>query len=272
VLAVMHTPGDLYFEPAQVATGYAAAAGALGVTLLPRTTVTRVDVRAGAVHAVETDRGTIAAPVVVDAAGAWARQVAERSGIRVPMVPTRHQLFITEPIEGAHPHIPITRIMDAAVYVRPCWGGFLVGGYEDTPTQIDIEQLPPDFQMADTPLDLALLRRLAGLVREQLPVIQDAPVREHRGGIPTMTPDGQHIVGPVPGATGFFVASGCNVGGLSVSPAIGELLAEWIVDGKPSLDLSPMTMSRFGPEWDDEQRLREAAAHEYWHYYSYARQ
>ena len=85
-----------------------------------------------------------------------------------------------------------------------------------------------------------------------------------------MTPDGQHIVGPVPGAEGFFVASGCNVGGLSVSPAIGELLAEWILDGKPSLDLSPMSISRFGPEWEDEQRLRDAAAYEYWHYYSYA--
>ena len=63
-------------------------------------------------------------------------------------------------------------------------------------------------------------------------------VREHRGGLPTMTADGQHIVGPAPGAEGFFVAGGCNVAGLSISPAIGQALAAWIVDGAPPLDLS----------------------------------
>ena len=89
-------------------------------------------------------------------------------------------------------------------------------------------------------------------VREQLPVLSTAPLRLYRGGIPTMTPDGQHIVGPVPGAAGFFVASGCNVAGLSISPVIGEEIARWIVDGRPSEDLGAMSIARFGPEWHDE--------------------
>ena len=84
-----------------------------------------------------------------------------------------------------------------------------------------------------------------------------------------MTPDGQHIVGPVPGAAGFFVASGCNVAGLSISPVIGEEIARWIVDGRPSEDLGAMSIGRFGPEWRDEEKLRRAAAWEYWHFYSY---
>jgi glycine/D-amino acid oxidase-like deaminating enzyme len=269
VRSVLHTPGDVYFEPSHVASGYAAAAGKLGATLLPGTTVTEVEVRDGAVRGVETDHGRIESPVVVDAAGAWARQVAASAGIHVPMVTTRHQVLITEPIDGVRPELPIVRVMDAAVYARPCWGGFLAGGYETEPTQFAMEQLPRDFSIADTPLDLGVLRRLMEGVRDQLPVLSTAPLRLHRGGLPTMTPDGQHIVGPVPGATGFFVASGCNVAGLSIAPAIGEEVARWIVEGRPSEDLGAMSIVRFGPEWRDEERLRRAAAWEYWHFYSY---
>jgi 4-methylaminobutanoate oxidase (formaldehyde-forming) len=267
VLAVLHTPGDVYFEPSQVASGYASAASALGVTLLANTTVVGIDLRQGAVRGVETDRGRIETPVVVDAAGAWARQVAAGAGIYVPMVPTRHQLLITEPIEGVRPDLPIVRIMDAAVYVRPCWGGFLVGGYETDPMPFDMAQLPTTFSIADTPLDLGVLLRLVKQVHDQFPALREPSIRVHRGGIPTMTPDGQHLVGPVPGADGFFIASGCNVAGLSIAPAIGEVLAQWIVDGQPSQDLAPMSMARFGPEWTDERRLREATAWEYWHFY-----
>jgi 4-methylaminobutanoate oxidase (formaldehyde-forming) len=231
--------------------------------------VTGIRTAAGGVQGVETDRGSIDAPMVVDAAGAWARQVAASAGIHVPIVPTRHQVLITEAIAGVRPELPIVRIMDAAVYVRPCEGGFLAGGYETDPVQFDMDALPKDFSIADTPLDLGVLRRLLARVRDQLPVLDDVPIRVHRGGIPTMTPDGQHIVGPVPGARGLFVASGCNVAGLSIAPAIGEQLADWIVDGRPTEELGAMSITRFGPEWHDERRLREAAAREYWHFYSY---
>jgi 4-methylaminobutanoate oxidase (formaldehyde-forming) len=74
-------------------------------------------------------------------------------------------------------------------------------------------------------------------------------------------------VGPVPGVDGLFVAAGCNVAGLSVSPMIGLLLAEWILDGKPSLDLSPMAVDRFGPEWANDGAVREAARRHYVSFY-----
>jgi 4-methylaminobutanoate oxidase (formaldehyde-forming) len=269
LLAVLHTPEDVYFEPSQVAIGYATAAGQLGATLLPGTTVTGIRIAAGAVQGVDTDRGPIDSPVVVDAAGAWARQVAARAGIHVPAVPTRHQLLVTEPIAGARPELPIVRIMDASVYVRPCDGGFLAGGYEREPAQLDMDRLPDRFSVAETPLDLGVLRRLLADVRDTFPALESAPVRVHRGGLPTMTPDAQHVVGPVPGTDGFFVATGCNVAGLSVAPAIGELLAGWIADGRPAEDLSCMSIARFGPEWRDERRLAAAAAWQYWHFYAY---
>jgi 4-methylaminobutanoate oxidase (formaldehyde-forming) len=265
IVAVLRCGDDLYFDPAQVAIGFARGAEAHGASLLPHTTVTSVQFDDGRVAGVETDRGTIRTPVVVDAAGAWTRQVAAAAGIRVPLVPTRHQLFVTEPLEAVRAELPIVRIVDAAVYVRPCEGGLLWGVFEDGPRQFDMDVLGPRFRIEDTPLDADVLRSAAEDVRAQLPVLADAGVREHRGGLPTMTADGNHIVGPAPGADGFFIAGGCNVAGLSISPAIGELLAAWIVDGETPVDLSPLSLDRFRDV--SEERLARDAAWRYHHFY-----
>jgi glycine/D-amino acid oxidase-like deaminating enzyme len=267
VLAVMRVGDDLYFEPSQVAIGFVRGAEGCGATVLPHTTVTRVHIENGQVAGVETDKGTIRTPIVVDAAGAWTRQVAEASGIRVPMIPTRHQLFVTEPVAAARADLPMVRIMDAAVYIRPCNGGFLWGAFEEDPRQFDMAALDACFQMKDMPLDAEVLWRAGARVKQQFPILLEAEIREHRGGIPTMTADGQHIVGPMPGARGFFMAGGCNVAGLSISPAIGEALAAWIVGGEPPLDLAPLSITRFGAESYAEERLKQATTWQYRHFY-----
>ena len=272
ILAVTYARRDLYLEPGQIPRGYVRAATRLGATLLPHTAVTGIVMRDGAVAGVTTDQGEISAPVVVDAAGAWTRQVAAGVGLRIPVVPTRHQLLITAPLDGVAPDQPITRIVDANVYVRPCDGGLMLGGYEPDPVQYDINELPAGFQMQDLPLDLGVLRRLADSVAEQLPVFQtvfDPPrLQVHRGGLPTMSADGRPLVGPLPGVPGFFVASGCCVGGLTTSPGYGWALADWIVRGEPSPDAAPMAPGRFAAEFQDEAHLRAACrdryAHQYW--------
>jgi glycine/D-amino acid oxidase-like deaminating enzyme len=254
VVAALRIGDDRYFDPAQVAVGFARGAEAKGAILLPKTDVTEVTIEGEKVTGIQTTKGPIQAPVVVDAAGAWTRQVAEASDIRVPLVPTRQQLIVTEALEGARADLPMVRIMDAAVYIRPCQGGFLWGVYAA-------------FDVKDMPLDVEVLRRAAEEVKAQLPFLQTAKTREFRGGIPTMTADGHHILGPAPAAKGFFFASGCNVAGLSISPTIGEALAAWIVDGQPPIDLSPMSPARFSDKnWSEEQLKREAAW-QYRHFY-----
>jgi glycine/D-amino acid oxidase-like deaminating enzyme len=271
VRAVTFSPTDLYLEPAQIPVGYVRAAQKLGTAMLPRTRVTGITVRNGAVVGVTTEKGEIRCRVVVDAAGAWARQVASFAGSRVAMVPTRHQLLITEPIEGVDEKQPITRIIDANVYVRPDEGGLMLGGYEKNPIQYDMASLPPSFQIKDMPLDLDVLRNLAKSVHEQLPVFAELgrgiKLREHRGGLPTMTADGEHTVGPVPQVRGLFVAGGCCVGGLSIAPAIGEVLAEWIISGRSPMDLSPLAPGRAGSDPQPEERLREACRLRYSEHY-----
>jgi glycine/D-amino acid oxidase-like deaminating enzyme len=125
VEAAMRVGDDRYFDPSQVAVGYASAAAAGGAHLLPNTDVLAVNISGSRVTGVATAKGTIEGPIVVDAAGAWTRQVAEASGIRVPLVPTRQQLIVTEPLDGVRAKLPMVRIMDAAVYMRPCEGGLL---------------------------------------------------------------------------------------------------------------------------------------------------
>jgi glycine/D-amino acid oxidase-like deaminating enzyme len=269
ILAVNFVPSDLYLEPSQIPRLYARAAERLGAAMLPQTLATGVTLRGGAVAGVETDRGAIRCETVVDAAGAWLRAVAALAGASVPMVAVRHQLMITEPIEGVEPLQPITRIIDANVYVRPDSGGLMLGGYESDPAPFDGGALPSRFDIADLPLDFSVLRRLADRVRQQLPVFQrvphEIPVHVHRGGLPTMTADGEHTVGPVPGIRGLYVVGGCCVGGLSIAPALGEALAAWIVDGAPPMDLSPMRPGREGAI--GEEALRAACLTRYAHHY-----
>jgi glycine/D-amino acid oxidase-like deaminating enzyme len=268
ILAMIYSPGDLYLEPAQLPLGYARAAQRLGAEIVEQTAVTAIATRDGAVTGVVTDQGEIRTPVVVDAGGAWTRVVGRMIGANIQLVPTRHQLMISEPIAGVEPDQPIARVIDVNVYIRPEQGGLMLGGYEADPLQFDAQSLAPGFQIADLPLDIGVLRRLADSVTEQFPVLRDFRVREHRGGLPTMTPDGRHIVGPVPGVRGFFVASGCCVGGLSIAPAVGDVLADWIVNDAPPMDLAPLSPGRFGPAGLPEHRLRGDCLWHYAHHYS----
>jgi glycine/D-amino acid oxidase-like deaminating enzyme len=259
IVAVTWSPTDCNVEPSELPIGYCRAAAKLGAVLLPHTPATGFEIGAGGVEAVRTQAGTIATRAVVDAAGAWARLVATALGGPLPVVATRHQLLITEPIPGVGPEFPIARVIDANVYVRHERGGLMLGGYEPDPLQVDVGALPAAFDIAELPLDIEVLWRLAHSVREQFPIFQDPAIRvaEHRGGLPTLTVDDRYVAGPLPGVAGAWVMGGCCVGGLSVAPALGEAIAEWVVDGTPTLDLADISPTRFVGDAFDEIALRE---------------
>ena len=261
--AILHVPDDGWLDPARLAVAFAARAAELGARTLPFTRVTGLLVEGGRAAGVVTDRGEVHAPAVVDAAGAWTARVAAGAGLRVPLVPVRHQLLITEPIPGVEPLQPIVRMVEASVYVRHEQGGLLFGGYEDTPRVVDAATLPPNFQIADLPLDLSVLRALIDEVGEHFPALRTARVAVHRGGLPTMTADGRPLLGRVPGLDGFFVASGCCVGGLGLSPAAGRALADLVVDGKSDPDLTPLSVERFRGRHEDAASLEAACVAHY---------
>jgi glycine/D-amino acid oxidase-like deaminating enzyme len=264
-LAIWWTGSDLYLEPGDLPVAYARAAEARGATLLGETRATSITTKDGAVTAVETDRGAIRTPIVVDAAGAWAAEIAAMAGVWLPVTPVRHQLYVTEPIPAITADMPIARVVDAHVYVRPERGGLMFGGYEPDPIAVDPSTLPNG--IADLPLDVTPLRRLTEDVLDEYPDLRTAAIAELRGGLPTMTVDGHHIFDQASGVQGFWVMSGCVVGGLSISPAAGEALAHWIVTGEEPFDLSWFRLSRFGSELEDPDELRRQCLRRYSHHY-----
>ena len=182
------SPTDCNVEPSELPLGYCRAAEKLGAVLLPHTPAIGFEIGPRGVEGVRTPRGTIATRAVVDAAGAWARLVAAGLGGALPVVPTRHQLLITEPIPGVGPEFPIARVIDANVYVRHERGGLMLGGYEPDPVQLDAAALPPSFDVAELPLDIEVLWRLARKRERAVPDLPGPAIRiaEHRGGLPTL--------------------------------------------------------------------------------------
>jgi glycine/D-amino acid oxidase-like deaminating enzyme len=259
-------PEDVYIEePASLIQAYFAACRRHGVAVAEHEPVIGIPVAGGRVTGVETAARRIAAPVVVDAAGGWVRQVAGLAGAEVPLAPVRHQLLITAPEPGIDRAGPIVRVVDAAVYLRPARGGLMLGGFEADPLPVDPRQQPASFTTDDVPLDLGVLRRLAAQVSAEVPGVAAAPVAEHRGGLFTMSPDGRFVAGPVPARPGLWVASGCNGSGFSSSPALGEALASWITSGTAPPGMAALAPARFGPLPDDVLTTR--GLWQYAHYY-----
>jgi 4-methylaminobutanoate oxidase (formaldehyde-forming) len=197
----------------------------------------------------------------------WARQVGDSARVNVPVAPVRHQLYITQPLVGVDPNYPILRFADAAVYVRAARGGLMLGGFESDPLAVDPRREREDFSVDDLPLDIKVLERQTESVLSQVPALQDIEVAEHRGGCFTMTTDGRFLAGPAPELRGFWLATGCNGTGFSLSPAIGQVLAEWIVGGAPSIDVTSLAPARFASTFFTDEELRDAGVWQYAHYY-----
>jgi len=261
-------PEDVYIEePMSLVRAYLEACARHGVEVLESEEVLSLPVSAGRVTGVQTAARSIEAGLaVVDAAGAWVRQVAALTGAadRVAVAPVRHQLLITEPSSDLDPGEPITRVVDAAVYLRPARGGLMFGGFEPDPLPLDPRDQPPSFRTGDLALDLGVLHRMAAQVAREAPLASAGPVAEHRGGLFTMSPDGRFVVGPVPDAPGLWVASGCNGSGFSSSPAIGEALARWIGGHEPP-GFAALSPARFPALTED--LLIKQGSWQYAHYY-----
>lgn len=267
LLAAYHIPGDIYVEePKSLLMAYRQAGERLGLAVVGHTPVTGIRVTDGEVVAALTPRGEIRTPVVIDAAGLWARAIGRLAGADVPIQPIRHQLRITAPV-GMDPAQPIVRIIDAATYLRPARGGLMVGGFEPDPLAMDPAD-QPGFTIDKVPLDPAVTDRFVAAVGDVAPALVGAAAQEERGGLFTMTADGRLLVGPSRQVRGFWTATGCNGSGFSLSSGVGCALAEWIVGGEPPLDLAELDPDRFAGQALSAEELRAAGVWQYANYYT----
>lgn len=267
IVSAFFVPDDIYIEePRSLLLAYRQAGAVLGMQTIGHTPAIGITVLNGRVVGVETPRGTIETPIVVDTAGAWAKIVGGLAGVDIPVQPLRHQLRITTPIQGIAPTDPVVRLIDSAAYIRPSRGGLMFGGMEANPLPftpgdaagLSLDRMPLDHQLND---------QFVAALAEDIPALRDTSIQEERGGVFTMTADGQLLVGPAAGVEGFWMATGCNGTGFSLSSGVGYYLAEWITTGKASIDMSDLDPNRFRTQPLSADELTNAAIWQYANYY-----
>jgi glycine/D-amino acid oxidase-like deaminating enzyme len=266
-LAVLWCPTDGYLQPSDLTMAYVAQARRLGARFQTKTAVQSVVVKNGRVAGVETDRGPIECNIVINAAGAHASHIARSVGLELPIVPVRHEYFVTVHAPGLEPTLPVIRIPDSTLYLRAEINSLLCGGWEPEALSTD----PRKFGVAAEPppidADWNVLTWFAEKLSPEMPQVEELGVRSVFKGWPTFTPDGRFIVGESSRVRGFIMAGGCNAHGVSGSAGIGRHVVESILDPEPSAYVRSLSPDRFDQEPWDWETARRRAQHIYETYY-----
>jgi 4-methylaminobutanoate oxidase (formaldehyde-forming) len=267
----VHVPDDGYIEATGITRELARRAAAGGAEIVTGTRVLGIglDPRRG-VRSVETTAGTVRTERVVNAAGQWAPRVAAMVGVELPIVPLMHQYLITRPIPGHElpRDMPVVRDPDNLVYVREEVGGYLVGGFEPDPKVWRLDDVPWSFTRQLLPADWELFEPvLAGAIR-RFPAVEKAEILRLINGPDGFTPDGHYALGPVAGRPGFWVAAGMSINGIAGAGGVGRVMAEWILEGAPSIDVSDLDVRRFSRSSGDRRVAAERAREVYRYYYA----
>lgn len=257
--AVLWCPSDGYMNPTSVVKAYEHQCRKLGVRFATSTAVESIAVRAGRVEAVKTARGSVRCKYVINAAGAHAYHVARLVGLELPIVPVRHEYFVTVRVDGLHPGLPCFRIPDATLYGRPSGDGVLLGGWEPTSLGTDPRGYSLDAKPPTIEPDRRILESFEQALRPLFPGARGVDYRRIGKGWPTFTPDGRFILGESSRVKGFVLAGGCNAHGISGSAGIGHLLVEALLDPRPSSYVKSLSPDRFTEStWSWESASRSA--------------
>ena len=266
--AALWCPTDGYLQPHSLVMAYARAARDRGVTIAPHTTVTGITVAQGAVTGIRTSKGSAATDLVINAAGPWAGAVASLAGVELPVVPVRHEYFVTVPQEGWHGSLPVLRIPDIRIYARAEVTGILCGGWEADGLSLDPRAVAVGQPLTVSP-DWDVLAGFAADFAQFIPAVTAAEIREVFRGYPAFSPDGRFIVGPVPGIRGFVMAAACNAHGVSGSAGLAASVLESLRP-EPSPYIRSLSPARFMPrDWTWES-ARDRAELVYETYYGLA--
>lgn len=244
----MYDTYEGHLDPSGTTHAYAAAARARGAQIILHNRVLALNPTAEGWDVV-TEQGTIAAEHVIDAGGLWARKVARMAGVDLPVVPMEHHYLVTERIEevaNLDGECPMMMDLEGFTYLRQEADGLLLGVYETDPRHWHVEGAPWDFGMRLLAPDLGRIEKELAVGLARYPCLEDAGIRTWVNGAFTFSPDGNPLVGAVPGVRNFW--SACAVmAGFSQGGGVGLALAEWMTSGEPQRDVAGMDVARFGP-------------------------
>ncbi|HEY8776849.1 MAG TPA: FAD-dependent oxidoreductase [Gaiellaceae bacterium] len=265
VLGAAYLPTDGYIDPSQLTLALAEGARRRGAEIYTNTRVTAIDVDGNRVRGVVTDRGEIQAEIVIDAGGIFAGEIGRLAGVNVPVIPMAHEYLITKP-HGVPLDVPTMRDPSLLVYFRGESGGLVMGGYERQPAPWSLDGIPADFNGKLLAEDWPRFEELMEGALVRVPELGDAEVIKLINGPEAFTPDGEFILGPSD-VRGFWVAAGFCAHGLAGAGGMGQLLAEWIVEGLPSLDVWEMDSRRFGRHYESREYTLARTTEVYSTYY-----
>jgi heterotetrameric sarcosine oxidase gamma subunit len=254
-------PNDGRANPADLTLALAKGARMRGCRVFERTRVLGIDVVDGRVTGVHTDKGDVETEIVVNCAGQWAKQVGAMAGVNVPLHSAEHFYVVTETIAGVHPDMPILRDPDGYTYFKEEVGGLVIGGFEPEakpwvspdaiPYPFEFQLLEEDWDHFQILMDNALLR---------IPVLEETGLKKLYNGPESFTPDNQFVLGEAPECANYFVAAGFNSVGIASAGGAGRALAEWIVSGEPTSDLTGVDIRRFAPFNGNNRWLHDRVA------------
>jgi len=248
-LLALWDPIDGEVDPSGVTYAFAKAAKVHGGKYYTHTTVKDTKQKEDGSWNVITDKGSINAEIVINAGGLWAREVGKLAGLNLPVQPMEHHYLITETIPEIEAmgdqRLPIGTDFEGNIYFRQEGKGLLLGTYEQKSTPWKVEGTPMSFghELLEPKLDNIQDRLAIGF--ERMPALEKAGIKNIINGPFTFGPDGSPLIGPMPGLKNYWVAVGV-MAGFCQGGGVGKCIAEWIIDGEPSIDVWAMDVARFG--------------------------
>jgi len=268
IVGAANLPTDGQIDPSGVTYALAKGARDRGATIYTETRMTGITLKNGAVDEVLTEKGNIKTEIVVNAAGIWAPEIGKMVGVSIPIIPMEHQYIITKPVKGVRKGMPTMRDPDLLVYFREEVGGLIMGGYEHNPIPWALDEIPRDFTKTLLKSNYEHFEPLSLLAMKRVPAIGNAEIITLLNGPEAFTSDGDFIMGEAAEVKNFFVAAGFCAHGIAAGGGVGKMMAEWIIEGAPSLDLWRLDIRRLGIHHGSQKYALERSIEVYAHHYS----
>lgn len=248
VLAGFYVEGDGRANPVDATMALAKGAKLKGATVLEMTPALEVVQANGAVAGVRTPHGTITAEVVVNCTGMWARQLGEQVGVSVPLQSAEHYYLITDTIDGlTGSSLPVIEDPGCHGYYREEGQGLLIGLFEPICAPWKVDGVPDDFSFGEIAPDWDRMGKYVEKAMSRVPITLETGVKKFFCGPESFTPDLSPIVGEAPELKNYWVCAGLNSIGIITGPGLGRMMAHWIIDGDPGMDVTGMHVDRLQP-------------------------
>ncbi|MCP4381047.1 MAG: FAD-dependent oxidoreductase [Hyphomicrobiales bacterium] len=247
VAGAVFLPKDGKVNPIDVTHALAKGARNGGVRIFEDTGVTAIHKKGGRVTGVATDKGDIKADVVVNCAGMWARELGLMAGANIPLHAAEHFYIVTDNFDGMTPDLPVLRDPDNCAYFKEDAGKLLLGAFEPVAKPWGMEGIPEDFAFTELQPDFDHFEPILENAMKRLPALENVGVQLFFNGPESFTPDDRYLLGPTPEVENFYVAAGFNSIGIQSAGGAGRVLADWIVDGRPPVDLWDVDIRRMLP-------------------------